>query len=468
MAKKLTRRSFLRGSGGLVVGIPFLESLRSEKAFAQQAFPNRFITTYYGSTTGNARYSSPDNYGPLNQPLKLAFAPLQDYVSKLSFISNLDFPITNVPPTEPGPPGSARNKQHAGVESPLFSGMAAMERVAPVIRGTTVDQIAADFLGSGSQNKSLQLRVQAASYNGRTGARAQGTSTSVRAENGRLNELPMIESPKRLYDMLFAAGGTTTNPTTQTLAKNKSALDFVLEDANRLIASVSANDRQLLEDHFEKIREFERSLSSGGSGGGGMQPSTLLLNNPGPDPQVNSYSFGGWADETKRGEAMADMIAYALSTDITRVVAWAFTHFQCWLNSQMTGGSATPSGSNGVPEIHNDSHNSSAEQIAKNCAWATGLLARLLGNLESVQEGTGTLLDHTFISFVTAESKNAHGKTNYTYAVAGMGDRINLGQHINGNKAHPALVHLDGLRAIGLNTNRLGEVSGSLPGLLKV
>ncbi len=457
-----SRRKFLIGSSGIIVGLPLLDCLMNF-AYGQTGPQLRFINTYYGSCTGNISLTDPSSYGVLSGPLKASFSALSPFISDLTLVSGLDFPIflSNAQAI----PGGAINKQHGGVESPLLSGVAAMEKVAPLIRGQTVDQIAADHLGSGSKYKSLQLRVQAAKYNGTTGSKAQDGSISLRSNNGVLNELPMIESPQKLYSMLFTSGVGVNPIANDIMVKNKSALDFVLEDANRLIRSVSSEERPRLEAHFDKIRDLERSLIANPTLPVNGCPS-LSLTDPGNDPAISTYGFGGWADETQRGYAMVDMIAYALACDMTRVVSLAYSHFQTWINSQKTGGSNFAA-SSGIPDIHSDSHIATSDIIANNCNWAAGIFARLIGNLKNVDESTGTLLDHTYLTFVTAEAKNAHGKKNYTYIVAGLQDKVNLGMHINGQQKHPALVHLEGLRAIGKNTTALGQVSGSISGLLK-
>lgn len=459
-SKPLSRRTFLRSSSGIIVGLPFLEAMFT-KAYAQ-SIPKRFVTTYYGSCTGGVRLTNPSSYGNLTDPLKASFASLEGLKQYLSIVSNIDLP-TYFSGSTPEP-GSATTKQHGGVESPLFSGCTAVEKTAPKVRGTSADQLAADFLGQGSKMASLQLRVQAAKYNGTTGSRAQSDSISVRQAGGSLSELIPIESPQKVYQMLFS---DFTNPgtPTPTISKNKSALDFVLADANRLLNSLGSADRVRLEYHFEKIRELERSLASGTpSGGGGtcQKPS-----DPGPDPSISTYSFGGWANETRRGEQMADMIAYALACDMVRSVSWAYTHDQSWMNSNKTSGSTIANSQGGLPDVHNDSHFASEDIKAKNCNWAAALFARLISNLAGMSEGSGSVLDSTLLNFITAEGPSAHAKSNYTYLIAGMPSRVNLGKHINGNKAHAGLIQLEALRAIGMNLNKFGEISGSIPGLLK-
>ena len=303
--------------------------------------------------------------------------------------------------------------------------------------------------------------------------------------------------------------GTMRVPTL--LERRKSVLDVVLGDANTLSSKVGAEDRQRIDQHFTHIRELEQSLAGGAPGAGGGSPGTgggsgsmgggtagagggaraggsagtgggaavgggraggsgggagtnacVGLSNPGADPAV-SYGFGSWSNETLRGQQMADMMAYAMACDLTRVASWMLTHDQCWLNSAQTAGSTFP-GQGGPPDIHNDSHFATPDIRAANCNWGAGLFGRLVSNLAGRMEAGGTVLDRTFLSLVFAEGTGAHNKTSLTFLVAGSPSRIRNGVHLATNGAHPAQVQIAGLNAIGGGTT-LGEVSGALPGL---
>lgn len=463
---RLARRTFLRG-GAACVGLPLLEAMAPRRAFAQAAVPSRFVTVYMGTCTGGA-LSVPATVGPLSAPLPLSFAALSPIASHVSIISGLDFPVYN-PGAAPTVPGSALQQQHRGTISPALSGVTAKDGVLPFVRGTTADQIAADFLGPGSRFKSLQLRVQAASYNGRTGAAAQGNGMSVRQVGTTLNELLPEQSPLALFNRLFSAAAPPgPAPTSTAPSRRKSVLDLVLADANRLTANVGAEDKAKLDQHFTFIRELEQSLAApGGADAGTAAPPTTgaTLTNPGADPAIDSFDFGGWANETQRGNQMADMIAYALTCDMTRAVSWMLTHDQCWLNSQPLSGSNVLIG-NGRSEIHNDSHFASDTIKAKNANWGAALFGRLVETLQRQSEAGGTVLDSTFLSLVFAEGRSAHAKTNLTFVVAGAPSKIRNGHHLAANRAHPATVQIAGLQAIGMTgTTRLGEVTGVTPGL---
>lgn len=480
---KLSRRMLLRGAG-VVVGLPLLDAMVPRVAFGQSVTPSRFVLTYMGTCTGGASLTNPAAAGPLTV-LPRSFAALGAVKQHVTLISRLAMPI-HASGASPTSPGSALNIQHGGTMSPIVSGTSAVDGVAPLVRGSSADQLAADFLGAGSKYASMQMRVQAAAYNNTTGSSAQRRGVSTRKSGNTLSELLPIESPARIFSMLFS--GTTPMPgpvdagtpagdagvVTSLLERRRSVLDFVLDDANRLSAAVGADDRQKLDQHFTHLRTLERSLvasdggmpmtGAGGGGGSNGGGSCSSLQNPGPDPTISTFGFGGWSNETLRGRTMADLITYALACDLTRSVSWMLTHDQCWLNSTQTSGSTIVS-PDGSSDVHNDSHFAPGEIKADNANWGAGLFARLVQNLSERSEAGGTVLDHTFLSMVFAEGLSAHMKSDLTSVVAGVPSKIRNGVHVISNGAHPAQVQIAGLQAVGMNVSTLGEVSGVVPGL---
>lgn len=203
--------------------------------------------------------------------------------------------------------------------------------------------------------------------------------------------------------------------------------------------------------------------TGGGSGstGGGTGTTTgpggacVGLNNPGADPAVN-YGFGSWSQETTRGHQMADMITYALACDVTRAVSWMLTHDQCWINSGQTAGS-TLAGQGGPPDIHHDSHFANTTIKAANANWGAGLFGRWVANLAARSEGTGTLLDNTFLSLVFAEGCPRTSRTSRTSSPG----CLRASATARTWRAPGAGVGLD-----GATTNQLGEVTGNIPGLM--
>lgn len=468
--KALPRRTFLRGAGQVMIALPFLDAMIPTFARAQSTPIYRFVPMYYGSCNGGVATINPASIGPLNAPLGTSIQNLESVKNHISVLSNIHLEV--ILSGIPGP-GQAQNATHGKMESPAMSGVRSLpkgatgfDNIYSLVRGTTSDQIAASFLGTGSKFKSIQLQMQAARYNGSTN---QGASISAIKQGSVLSELRPVISPLEIYNMMFAGfnpGSTNQPPVSSLPGKKKSVLDFVIADANRLINNLSGQDKERMELHFEGIREIERSLANTTpppSSGSCAVPSA-----PGNDPAINDYAFGGWANETLRGELQADLIAHALACDLTRVASWQLTAQQVFIGSANTSGSNYISGGRSRPDIHQDSHGGGRTVNAANHNWAVRNFGLLVDKLSKMQDAHGSILDHTFISFSCAEGISAHNRNNMTYLVAGCPQKIKNGHHVNTNGAHPAQVLISGLQAIGMNTGTLGEVtSGSISGLMK-
>jgi hypothetical protein len=524
MKKPLSRRHFLQGTGGIFIALPFLEAMLPALAFAQAQQTKRFVNCWAGMPTGGLGLSVPSTVGPLGSTLPMAWKSLEQIRQHVSIITGLKYPIYNSGGTPSGP-GAVYNAQHGKTMAPTLAGVTSVDAMAVMAGGHTIDQYAADLIAGATRFKSLQLRVQALPYNGN--ATSNNGIMSARSTGGVVNALAPVVSPLQIYNMMF--GGMAPSPTATplptatpkptatpvptatprptatpiptptptatpnpnpslNLLKKKSVLDLVLDDAKRLSADLTGEDKIRLEQHFDEIRNIENQISAtlpqaqpSGSSGGTVTSQKLnntapLISggsgcrvpaNPGADPALGIKTFGGWSEETKRGEIQADLIAYAMACDLTRVVSWMLTCDQCFMNSFYTSGSttATNQGST-VPDIHSDSHSAPGDIVAKNADWASGLFGRLVYNMSVLQDGGGSLLDNSVLALSFAEGANAHNKQDMRMVIAGSPTKLRIGEYIY-STAHPATAYVSALQALGLNFTKLGEVSGSLSAILR-
>ncbi len=456
MAKKpLSRRAMLRGVGGFLIGLPFLEAMVPRLAYAHAAVPKRFVTAFCGTVVGADPVSNPGAYGALPATMPASWAGLASVRQHVSILSNLNIPVYNNGTTPPGP-ASSYNKQHGTTPAPMLAGVTSLDTMPVMVGGQTADQHAAAGLGAGGKLDSLQIRTQLFPY---TGSNNNNNGTmSAKLKNGQLFALPPIASPAQLFSVLFGSGGGGGGGGGSTPLGATSVLDLIADDAQRLTSAVSASDKIRLDEHFEEIRALERSMVAATGGGGGGGGSCASVTAP-VDPAPGTNAFSGWSNETLRGQMMADMLAYALSCDLTRVASWMLTFEQVQMGNAIDR----------LTQMHDDSHNAGTRQsyIAANCDWHATLFARLVAKLASLPEAGGTVLDSTFLSLLYAESKNAHGRSGMRQVIAGMPSRIKVGQHIDALGGHPGTIQIAGLQAVGLATNTLGELSGALSPMLK-
>lgn len=465
--RTLSRRALLRGAGGAAVALPLLGAMIPTRARAQATPPpRRFVLVWSGTCQTHGGLDTLPS-GALPATLPRGWTALAPVRAQASVVSRLTLPIYIG--TQTPPPGAAYNQQHGGTMAPIVAGVHALEHMAVIAGGHTIDQQVADALGAGTRLPSIQARVQAAGY----GFGAAKGILSARVESGRLRGLAPIASPRVLYDTVFggfvppSGGGSSPPPAGPSLAlrKKKSVLDLVLDDAQRLSRRLDGEDRARLEQHFAEIRALEARLAptmTPPPPPSGSTSACALPADPGVDPALGSPNgFAGWSDETTRGDVMADVMALALACDLTRAVSWMLTFDQSGLSAQpMSGASA---------DIHAVSHHQGGTQdhVQDNANWHVARYARLVERLQALPEAGGSVLDRTCVVYVSAEGNNAHNKSNYTFSYAGCPDVLRPGRLVNAGGAHPARLMMGALAAVGLPSDRFGELGGGpLPELM--
>ena len=152
---------------------------------------------------------------------------------------------------------------------------------------------------------------------------------------------------------------------------------------------------------------------------------------------------------------MFDMLAVALQADVTRV--FTFMMFRDY--SQQTYPHLE------VPDPNHalSHHQNNPERMAKLARvnqYHYGLFAGFLDKLQSIPDGTGSLLDHTVLLCGSGmDNSNRHTHTRLPLLVAGGGIRGNRHlQHPDGTPIGNLLVSV--AESFGVNAERFGETTG--------
>lgn len=128
----------------------------------------------------------------------------------------------------------------------------------PLAGGPTVDQLAAAGLGRG---EALVLQLRNGGDHWKWSHRAARTQSTF------------YELPSRLWADLFRVTGLGAMEQEQLRRREKSVLDFVKADAERLRKRLGKSDRARLDEHLSTVRSIEASLATPtGSCDSGAQP----------------------------------------------------------------------------------------------------------------------------------------------------------------------------------------------------
>ena len=263
--------------------------------------------------------------------------------------------------------------------------------------------------------------------------------------------LPYENNPRRVFERLFG-DGETTDPEARAirLRQDRSLLDFVLGDTQRLAPTLGASDRNKLEDYLDSVREVERRIQNIERQDAVELPS---LDRPeGLPPTFQEHV-----------QLMNDLIAIAFQADLTRVVTIMYSR---------EGGNRTYP-SIGVPDAHHglSHHQNNPERIArlqKIDQHHVEMLAHFLGKLRDAQDETGSLLDHSMVlygSSLSDSNRHTHDELP-TLLVGGGNGMVRGGRHLRFPDGTPMtnllLTMADGL---GVSQERLGDSTGLLPSL---
>jgi hypothetical protein len=456
--RRLKRRTLLRGLGGLAVGLPALEAMsRSTAAAASTPAPKRLVIffTPNGTNANNTELVQPD-FWP--EQLGTSFtlgpevAPLEPLRSRLLMISGVN--------------GESMAKNVEDAFGDLHSiGMSQMLTAVPYVLdpssalpgslpggyagGISVDQYIAKRIGGATRFPSLEFGV------------VNATDIGVRPfsrmiYSGPSQPVPAEQDPAAMYKRMFGdgtAGGTLM--VERTLAEQKSVLDFVQDDFNRLTPQLGMSDRQKLEAHLTAIRELEARLSSTATANPPTCSSVPTITNA-SDP-LDKANFA------TTGKLHMDLLALALKCDVTRVASlqWSFARsslVHAWAGS--------------TQGHHDMSHFGASAELTGINTWYAQQLAYLGQALADTPDVDGqTLLDNTLIYWCSEVAwAYTHSFLNLrAVLLGGGGGAIRTGQHIDvGGQPHQKLLATL-LNAMGIMETTFGDPaygSGPLAGVL--
>ena len=233
--------------------------------------------------------------------------------------------------------------------------------------------------------------------------------------------IPSENRPHVLFDQLFRQDTAVTLDAREAeFIRRASVLDSLSEEARRLSDALGTDDRRKLDEYLTGIRDLERR----------MQDEKDWLRKPKPNVEALEFGKEQSLDPDKSGleyrryqRLMYDVIALALQTDSTRVVSYL---------ARMDGQDGTGSWHDmGNPyNYHEMTHHGEdpdkLKWFTQSDIWYMEDWAYFLGKLKSIQEGDGTLLDHTLVAYGSSGGAiNAHHNHHLPTMLAG-GSRLGI------------------------------------------
>jgi hypothetical protein len=310
--------------------------------------------------------------------------------------------------------------------------------------GISVDQRIADVIGATTPRRSLHYGVQSTAHGGtevRTVMSYRGSDEPVANET----------SPWAMYRAAFSELGADPAVLAQRRARRHSVLDLVGRQYESVGPRLSVSDRRKLDQHLTAIRDVETRLDNpaaelGGSCAVPVLGEEIAATDPASYPLV--------------GRLHMDLLAMSLACDVTRV---ATLQWSASTNNRPYPFLSFDEGTGAGPQpIVGDEHILGHEPDSNVIAWAKlrvirrwymEQLAYLLGRLDAVPEGDGTMLDNTVVVLGSEISAgNSHSHMDAPFLLAGSagghfatGRRIDFAGDVPHNDLLVSLLHAMGI-----------------------
>jgi hypothetical protein len=322
----------------------------------------------------------------------------------------------------------------------LLTGVKAVDAKGMADGGISLDQRAAEFVGSQARFPSLAVGSE------------DGTSGGCQMSWTRSGtRVPPIPGPRQLFRLLFVdEGPDERRKAADRVALEGSILDVVLGDARSLNRHLSKPDSRKLDEYLTSVRDVETKLAL----------DKKWQNIPKPRTRIKEPENQGLVRDLP---VLYDLIALALESDSTRVAT-------------LEVGGSFVTADLGIPRgYHNLSHHGQRQEtidlLVQVERYQVEQFARFLEKLRSIREpgGDGTLLDRTVVLFGSGMGNaNSHVNTDLPIILAGGGFRH--GEH----KSYPqearrrvplCNLYVSMLQRFGVETDRFGTSTGTLTGL---
>lgn len=427
---KLKRRTFLRGvAWGLpaAVGLPILDCMLNDNGTALadgNKLPVRLGVWYWGSGVHTNRFF-PSSTGA-NWSMTSQLEPLAGVRDHFNVLSGYDIKSNGI-------------VHHVGT-AVLKTGANYIKnagRFDTDVAKESFDVTAAKVLSRGRPFERLDLGAYSdGNFNG------EGLNTRALSHAGPNKPNYAETNPQLVFDRLFGAGrGVAVNEVDGATFARQSVLDAVQSDIQTLMPRLGADDKAKVQQHFEAVRAIEGRLADQ-AGMACQQPSR---------PEFGKPNHSN-PDLVKNNELMVDLLAFALSCDLTRV--FTFRHHG-WTDDpvfrQFNAGS----------RHHSLTHNEGGSQpiVDQTIRFTMAQFAALLTRLSQTSEGAGSILDNCAIMAYSEVAQGSnHGRADIPLLVAGRaGGALRTGLHHRGARESATKVNLTVARAVGLNWDSFGE-----------
>lgn len=435
--KSTSRRNFLRGAGGAMLALPWLESLSAaavapKTRFAlfyvpigvvrRDFFPGESEAAIPKFTSSQIEIKTDAEIPVGLNPLRLtkSLEPLSPIQDKVSLITGMDRTYQH---------GSDVHAQCASCFMSSATAYSIEDSVYPLDR--TLDHVIADEVGGETPFRTLEFSCNPHKDN----------KESIYFDNvswfGTNHVAPSIRDPRKAYRRLFG---------TKEIQTYRNITDLVLADARSMEKDLGYADRQKFGEYFDSIRTIEEQMEKLEAMRGELAKVDF------EEPPESRLPRGEYI------RLMGDLMVVALETGLTRV-ATLMVGPERWDTPYMFDGVFDKPMSH-----HQMSHNQKKfiDQLAEVDRFHIEQFAYLVEKMAGIRESDGSsLLDNTLFTYGSGLGDGAtHQYTQLPIIVAGK--QAN-GQHLHCAEGTPlSNLWLSQAREMGLKLDRFSDSTGTI------
>ncbi len=391
---QFSRRAFLRGIG-VSMALPWMESFNvwgdtppTGTRPASEA-PVRLAVLFSGNGFHSKEWWAKGEGKGME--LGRVLAPLTDFRDKLLFVRGLY--------NEEAQKGNIHSSQTGNLLSgaPLASG-------GEIRSGTSIDQLLAQRYGRSTKVPSLVLGCEKS--NPSVHKNYSMLYSSHISWSSPTTPTPLEIYPALAFDRLFK----------DDVSKGDGCvLDAVLSDAKDLRRNISASDQQKLDEYLESVRDVEQRIANAGQKGElqGWRSTLEKPNIPRPADGIPQNI----ADHMR---LMCDILVLGFQTDTTRITTLKLNNDHSSLRFPNLG----------VDYMihHLLSHSDTADWLKVN-QFFLEQVAYIARKLDSIREGSRTLLDNTMLMYCSSMLTGNHDASQLpVLMLGGAGGRLRSGR----------------------------------------
>ncbi|MDA7649188.1 DUF1552 domain-containing protein [Akkermansiaceae bacterium] len=431
-----SRRQFIRDLGISTAALPFVSALPSFAEKATVGRKQRMIFMFSPNGTLPEKFWPTDPANLASSPILAPLAPFQNQSLVLKGVSNLV--------------GGDGDRHMRGM-SCLLTGarlhpgniQGGSDSPAGWASGISIDQEIKNFL---QKNEATRTRFGSLEIGVAVPDRADPWTRMSYA--GSNQPVAPMDDP---YQMLNKLYGQSKDRETYA-----SVLDSLGGDLKKVSQKLAHEDKALLQQHMELIRQLEQEMKVS------AQQGELVHPEPDLDPNIELVN-----DNTPQVARMQmDLLVNAMANDMARVGSLQFMRSVGQARMRWLG----------IEEGHHslshepDKNEGAQEKLERINIWFAQQLAYLAGKLRDTPEpgGTGSMLNHTTIVWVNELGKgNSHSLDNIPTVIIGGGAGFKSGFQDLGKVAHNRLL-LSLAHSMGHNLPTFGEEKFCQDGALQL